>query len=100
MEAFNVYLNGKLIDTILYHKSNKETCEEVKRSLVNHDGYDPSIVVKKMQVNNGKAKILRFRVCPLFLYWPKQGKTVLPYHPRSMPDGWESSFQWALEKTE
>ena len=49
MDAFNVYLNGKLIDTVFYHKSNKETCEEVKISLVNHDGYDPLIVVKKVR---------------------------------------------------
>ena len=47
MDAFNVYLNGKLIDTVLYSKSSKETCNDVKRSLVNHDGYHPDIVVKK-----------------------------------------------------
>ena len=47
MDAFNVYLNGRLIDTVFYIKSSKETCDEVKRSLVNHDGYNPEIVVKK-----------------------------------------------------
>ena len=47
MDIVNVYLNGKLIDAIPYAKSSKETCDEVKRSLVNHDGYNPDIVVKK-----------------------------------------------------
>jgi hypothetical protein len=47
MDAFNVYLNNKLIDTVFYTKSSKETCDDVKRSLVNHDGYNPRIVVKK-----------------------------------------------------
>lgn len=47
MQAFNVYLNGKKIDTVFYSASPKETPEDVKRSLVEHDGYDPAIVVKK-----------------------------------------------------
>lgn len=47
MDAFNVYLNGRLIDTVFYAKSSKETCDEVKRSLINHDGYNPDIVVMK-----------------------------------------------------
>jgi hypothetical protein len=49
MKAFNVYLNGKLIDTVFYSDSSNETCEDVKRSLVNHDGYDSAIVVKKQK---------------------------------------------------
>ena len=47
MQAFNVYLNGKKIGTVFYGDASRETPEDVKRSLVNHDGYDPSIVVKK-----------------------------------------------------
>lgn len=43
--AWKVYLNGKHIDTVFYTTS--ETAESVKRSLVNHDGYDYRIVVKK-----------------------------------------------------
>lgn len=46
-QAFNVYLNGRLIDTVF--QSGPFTTEEVKRSLVNHDGYDPRIVVKKQR---------------------------------------------------
>lgn len=46
-ETFNVYLNGRLIDTVF--QSGPFTTEEVKRSLVNHDGYDPRIVVKKQR---------------------------------------------------
>lgn len=47
MQAFNVYLNGKLIDTVFYSDSAKVDIDEVKRSLVNHDGYNPAIVVRK-----------------------------------------------------
>ena len=43
--AYDVYLNGKLIDTVF--QSDPSNPEDVKRSLVNHDGYDSEIVVKK-----------------------------------------------------
>ncbi len=46
MDAFNVYLKGKLIDTVYYTKG-QETSEEVRRSLIKHDGYNPDIVVVK-----------------------------------------------------
>lgn len=46
MRAFDVYLNGKLIDTVFYSKNDKTTADEVRDSLVNHDGYDPAIKVK------------------------------------------------------
>ena len=46
-QAWNVYLNGKLIDTVFYSASAKVDAEEVRRSLVNHDGYDARIVVRK-----------------------------------------------------
>lgn len=44
MRAWNVYLNGKLIDTVFF----MEDCDKqyVKDSLINHDGYDSRIVVK------------------------------------------------------
>ena len=50
LRAFNVYipLSGdrfKLIDTVYYNATDNITTEEVKQSLVNHDGYDPRIVV-------------------------------------------------------
>lgn len=48
MLTYNVYLNGKCIDTVFYTESGtiKERCESVKSSLINHDGYDPRIEVK------------------------------------------------------
>ena len=46
-EAWDVYLNGKEIDTVFYTSDPKRTPEEVKKSLVEHDNYDPEIVVKK-----------------------------------------------------
>jgi len=41
---WDVYLNGKLIDTVWYEKGC--TAEYVKDGLVNHDGYNPAIKVK------------------------------------------------------
>jgi hypothetical protein len=46
-QAFNVYLRGKLIDTVFYPPNASVDCEEVRRSLVNHDGYHPAIVVRR-----------------------------------------------------
>ena len=45
MKTFDVYLNGKVIDTVFYSKSANVDANEVKRSLVNHDGYDSGIEV-------------------------------------------------------
>lgn len=44
MRAFNVYLNGKEIDTVFDAVS---TADEVRRSLIDHDAYDPAIVVRR-----------------------------------------------------
>lgn len=43
MGAWDVYLNGKLIDTVFFNRG----CDRdyVRRSLIEHDGYDPNIVV-------------------------------------------------------
>ena len=43
--AFNVYQDGEEIDTVFYSKTCNVTPEEVRASLVNHDGYAPSIQV-------------------------------------------------------
>jgi len=49
MFAFNVWLSGKMIDTVFYSPNKSETISEqvenVRRSLVNHDGYSPDIRV-------------------------------------------------------
>lgn len=42
--AWDVFLNGKLIDTVWDQEKDPE---EVRRSLINHDGYDNRIKVKK-----------------------------------------------------
>ena len=47
MKAFTVYYKGRLIDKVFYSENSKETCADVKRSLVNHDGYNSAIVVRK-----------------------------------------------------
>ena len=46
-QAFDVYLDGKNIDTVFYGDGVNVDKDEVKRSLVNHDGYDPNIIVRK-----------------------------------------------------
>jgi len=42
--SWDVFLNGKWIDTVYF----TDDCDEayVKNSLINHDGYDPRIVIQ------------------------------------------------------
>lgn len=42
---WNVYLNGKLIDSVYYTKDCD--AEYVRNSLINHDGYNSNIKIKK-----------------------------------------------------
>jgi hypothetical protein len=44
MQAWNVYLNGRLIDTVF---ANGYDAEEMRKSLISHDGYDSRIIVRK-----------------------------------------------------
>ena len=44
---FNVYLFGRKIDAIFYSPNATVTKEDVKRSLIKHDGYDFRIIVTK-----------------------------------------------------
>lgn len=51
--AFDVFdSKGKKIDTVF--SSDSDTAEDVKKSLVYHDGYDSDIVVKKCSSKKGK----------------------------------------------
>lgn len=43
--AWNVYLNGRLIDTVFC--TNACDAEYVRTSLINHDGYDARIIVRR-----------------------------------------------------
>jgi hypothetical protein len=45
MQAWDVFLNGKWLDTVFFDKG----CDKdyVLRALVGHDGYDPCITVRK-----------------------------------------------------
>jgi hypothetical protein len=43
--GWNVYLGGKLIDTVWFDEDM--SAEDVRRSLINHDGYDPAITVRR-----------------------------------------------------
>ena len=44
-KGFDVYLNGKLIDTVWFDVDM--SIEEIKKILVEHDGYNPNIEVKE-----------------------------------------------------
>ena len=46
MYCWNVYLGNRLIDSVYYTKDCDR--EYVKSSLINHDGYNSNIVVKKV----------------------------------------------------
>lgn len=46
MPAYNIYLGKKLIDKVFYINDGR-TIEQIKKSLVEHDGYDPNITVTK-----------------------------------------------------
>lgn len=47
MQAFNVWCNGRKIDTVFSSDTGTiaERCEAVRRSLINHDGYPSDIRV-------------------------------------------------------
>ncbi len=53
MQAFDVKLKSKVIDTVFYSDSVKVDKDEVKQSLVGHDGYDPAIIVSKRRKLKG-----------------------------------------------
>jgi hypothetical protein len=43
--AWDVYLDGKLIDTVFYTRDCD--ADYVRRSLIDHDGYSPGIKVRR-----------------------------------------------------
>jgi hypothetical protein len=47
MRAFDVMLNGERIDTVFFTADSTE--DEVKRSLIEWDGYDPEITVEDVE---------------------------------------------------
>ena len=46
-QKYKVYLNKKLIDAVFYADSDSITIEEIKKSLVDHDGHSPDIEIVK-----------------------------------------------------
>ncbi len=57
--AWDVYLNNKLIDTVFYDAKcdggATVTADDVRRSLIDHDGYDARIVVQKQKSRKAEA---------------------------------------------
>ena len=58
---FDVYLNGRNIDTVFYSRRTNVDAEEVRRSLIEHDGYDPGITVRERR---GRGMSSRQAVVP------------------------------------
>ena len=51
MKAYNVYdAEGNEIDTVFM--CDNSDAEEVRRSLINHDGYDPDITVEEEECHD------------------------------------------------
>jgi hypothetical protein len=97
MPFWDVYLNHKKIDSL---SDESNDASDVKRSLVNHDGYDPGIVVRK-QPGQGRYKKPQRRLpvgheiglspgpgddtMQVYVYGPRGSnqrlaETTLPYH--------------------
>ena len=55
--AYNVYLRGKLLDTVF--QSGQSTAAEVRRSLINHDGYDDAIKVTKARGSSPAQRLAK-----------------------------------------
>ena len=47
LRAFNVYVRGVEIDTVFYAATDAVTAQEVRRSLIDHDGYPDTITVRE-----------------------------------------------------
>jgi hypothetical protein len=58
MIAWNVYLHGELIDSVFYNERCEGgaiiTADDVKRDLIEHDGYDPDIRVAHPHRGDGR----------------------------------------------
>lgn len=52
--AYDVFLRGKKIDTVF--QSDPSSADEVKRSLIEHDGYDPEIRVVKQRKRKPRTR--------------------------------------------
>ena len=48
MSVFKIYRNGKFFDEVFYCFGMK--CDEVKKDLIEHDGYPKDIVVKAVRL--------------------------------------------------
>jgi hypothetical protein len=60
MTAWKVKLHGREIDTVFGYEG--QTAEDVKRSLVNHDGYDSAIVVTKKRAVRPRKHLVWIKV--------------------------------------
>lgn len=91
--AFCVYLNGKEIEKVFYPEGT--SVEEIKKSLIEKDGFDPAIVVKvegeKIEDDCQKDTVNEFDNIKLS---PKQYKTLFTHHIA------ESMLKEELEKDE
>lgn len=60
MKAYDVYLDGKEIDTVFY--GDNSTADEVKQGLINHDGYSSDIVVTENADKPSDIEVTKKRI--------------------------------------
>lgn len=53
INAYDVYLNGELIDTVFDQDPDPE---EVRKALIDHDGYNIDIVVKEGSIRKARGE--------------------------------------------
>lgn len=58
--AFDVFEDGKKVNTVFYSASANVDADEVKRSLVNHDGMSDGITVKAARATAGDRLVFDF----------------------------------------
>lgn len=76
MNAFNVYKGRKLIDTTFWNDGI--TAEEVKNSLINHDGYDSDIrVCKRKFTEANRLEIMKDEINGAFEHLDYEGCTTV-----------------------
>lgn len=82
--AWDVILDGEVIDTVFYDSDMGES--EVKRSLVNHDGYDSSIKLKSRKAAVAKVKTPQLKRRPVAAVKKKASPDGMMYFDITIQD--------------
>src|SRR6266850_144422 len=74
-QGWDVFLRGKLIDTVFYDVD--VSADEVRRSLINHDNYNPNIVVRRSKRSNPSGWTCK--------HWVRDDETDTNRNPKRPP---------------